>query len=258
MHNKMWNIFVGLCGLFTLAALAIPASAQEVKSKPPMYSYVAEWQIPRDKWPDMTKELASTDGAMEKALADGTLIGYGHDEAVVHSADGSTHDMWWSAKSMAGLLNVLQLVSGTGSNTGSTLSSATKHYDNIYVSRYYNYKPGSFKRAYSHVSVYKLKASAPDNALEQLSEHLIVPAMEKLIADGTIIEYEIDTQAIHSDDPNTFVLIYASPTPEGLDEVAAAIRELGKTHPLGGQAFGSMTEDSGHRDYLVQGDGAYK
>jgi hypothetical protein len=258
MHKKMWIIFTGLCGLMTVAALAASARAQEVKPKPPMYSYVAEWQVPRDKWPDIEKTSASLTGVLEKAAADGTLVGYGHDEAIVHSAEGSTHDNWWSAMSMAGLVKVLAQVRANTNTAGSAMSFATKHEDHIYVSRYYNKKPGAYKDAYTRVALYKFKESAPNDALDQLSQHLIVPAMEKLFADGTVLEYEVDTEAVHSDDPSMFALVFQTTTPEGLDKVQAAIQDTGKEHPLAIAAFGSQTEDSAHRDYLMKGDGAYK
>jgi hypothetical protein len=242
----------------TVVALASPARAQEVKPKPPMYSYVAEWQIPRDKWPDLEKASESLTSVLEKAKTDGTIVGYGNDEVVVHSADGSTHDNWWAAMSMGALVKVLDLVRSNATNTSSAMSVATKHYDHIYVSRYYNWKSGPYKSAYGHVSFYKFKESAPDDVLDQLSQHLIVPAMEKLLADGTILEYEVDTEAIHSDDPNYFALIYVTPTPEGLDKVQAAIQDTVKAHPLAGQAFGSVTDDASHRDYLLKSNGAYK
>lgn len=256
-----WNVktlFLGLCGLSTAAALAIPANAQEVKPKPPMYAYVAQWQVPRDKWPDMEKTSASLTSVLEKGTADGSLVGYGHDESLVHSADGATHDNWWMANSMAGLVKVLEQVRVNAGNTSSAMSLATKHWDNIYVTRYYNWKPGQYKGAYSHISLYTLKGNAPEDALDQLCQHLIVPLLEKLVADGTLLEYEVDTEAVHSGDPGTFALVYLTQSPEGLDKVQAAIRETTKAHPLAEQAFGSVTEDKGHRDYLMKGDGAYK
>ena len=256
MHRK-WTLFTGFCGLLTAGAVSLPANAQEVKPKAPMYAYVANWQVPRDKWPELAKSTASTAGVMEKALADGTLVGYGNDEALVHTSEGATHDTWWMASSFAGLIKVLNQVSGSTGNTSSPGAVATKHWDNIYVSRYYNWKPGAFKGAYSHVSLYKFKASAPDDALDQICQHLIVPVMEKLIADGSISEYEIDSEAIHSE-PGTFALVYLAPAPEGLDKVQAAIRDVEKAHPLAGQAFDSVTESSAHRDFLMKGDGSYK
>lgn len=255
MHRKL-TLFTGLCGLLTAAAVAIPANAQEVKPKTPMYAYVANWQIPRDKWADAAKSTASRMAMMDKALADGTLVGYGSDESLMHSADGATHDNWWMASSMAGLIKILDQTSAGGASSPAAVAS--KHWDNIYVTRYYNWKPGPYKGAYAHISLYKFKANAPDDALDQLCQHLIVPVMDKLVADGTLIEYEVDSEALHTENPGTFAMVYVSPTPEGLDKVNAAVRDVVKARPLAGQAFDSLTDDSGHRDFLMKGDGSYK
>jgi hypothetical protein len=103
-----------------------------------------------------------------------------------------------------------------------------------------------------------LKANASDDAMDQLCQNLIVPLMEKLVADGTVTEYEIDSEAIHTENPGSFALVYVTPTPEGLDKIQTAIRDLVKARPLAGQAFDSATDDSAHRDFLMKGDGVYK
>lgn len=259
MSRKLWTI-TGLCGLVLLTVCAAQGSAQmpEVKSKPAMLTYVANWQFPRSSWPDVEKAGAALDPVLQKAIADGTIVGYGTDRNLVHRPDAETHDDWWSSMSMAGLVKVLDQISASGAGTSSTMDSATKHWDDIYVSHYYNWKAGDYKGAYTHVSAYKLKADAPDNAIEMLSEHLIAPLLEQQLADGTILEYEIDTLAIHTQAPGTFWIVYLTPTPEGLDKVQAAIRESQKAHPLGIEAFGDMTDDSGHRDELLESQGTYK
>ena len=142
--------------------------------------------------------------------------------------------------------------------TSPAMAMPTKHWDSIYVSRYYNWKPGSWKNGYTEVSVYHLKAAAPDDAIDMLSKHLVVPLLEKLLADGTILEYEIDTAAIHTGAPGMFAIIIISPQPEGLDTVSAAIRGSQKDHPPGIEAFGYMEDYSTHRDELLKGDGIYK
>ena len=144
--------------------------------------------------------------------------------------------------SMAGVLNVLDQFYKSGSTTTPVLESATKHWDDIYVSRYYNWHSGSWKGVYTHGSSYKLKADAPDDAVETLSKNLLVPFLEKLLADGTIHEYEIDTEAIHTEAPGTFWIFYLAANAEGLDKVNAALRETLKANPLGGPAFGSMVD----------------
>jgi hypothetical protein len=85
-----------------------------------------------------------------------------------------------------------------------------------------------------------------------------VPLLEKQLAAGTIAEYEIDEQAIHTDAPGTFLIVYLATNAEGLDKVQAAVAEALKANPLGGSAFGSVTDTAGHRDELVRTTATYK
>ncbi|HVP54271.1 MAG TPA: hypothetical protein VMU45_04680 [Candidatus Eisenbacteria bacterium] len=253
---KVWRV---LCVLVVVAAWTLPLSAQsEVKEKPPMYSYVGNWAIPRAQWAEMDKTAAADDAILQKALASGGIIGYGDDIVLVHQSDGETHDDWWSSMSMAGLMNVLDQFYKSGNSTSPVLDSATKHWDQIFVSRYYNWKPGSWKGLYGHASMYRLKADAPDDAVAVLSKNLFVPFMEKLLAEGTIYEYEVDTEAIHTDNPNTFYLYYLCSSAESLDKVNAALQSWVKSNPLGGPTIGSMVDFTSHRDELLRANATFK
>lgn len=260
MSKRTFRIFVGLyvVALSVLCALPAIARAQEVKEKPPMYSYIANWQIPRAHWADMQKDADSTKSVLDKALADGTLVGYGNDENVVHEADGFTHDNWWSSKSMAGLMKVLDEISGSGGSATPVLETATKHWDEIEISRYYNWHPGSYKNGYVQVASYKLKADAPNTAVDTLVQNLVGPLLEKELSDGTITEWEIDEPAVHTAPPGTFAIVWVCPNADGIDKVNAAVRGAMKAQPLGGPAFGSMTDFTGHRDELERGNGTFK
>ena len=260
MNRKLWKVFAGLCAVAMSAVWALPACAQmaEVKEKPPMYSYVAYWNIPRAQWADMAKAGAANQKILDKAIANGTVVGYGNDENLIHQADGPTHDSWWSSTSMAGVLNVLDQFYSSGSATSPVLASATKHWDGLFVSRYYNWHSGSWKDLYTHGASYKLKADAPNDAVDTLSKGLIVPLMEKMLADGTIHEYEVDVEAIHTEAPGTFWIFYLAANAEGLDKVNTALRDTLKANPLDGPAFGSMTDFAEHRDYLVRTNATYK
>jgi hypothetical protein len=247
-------IFISFLGV---SRISVHGQTTEIKEKPRMYTYVANWSIPRAQWGEMEKTNATTQSVLEKDVADGTLVAFGHDENLVHQPDGSTHDTWWSSMSMAGLLKVLD--QAKAANVGTTvLSSATKHWDSVYVSRYYNWHPGTWKDVYTYGSVYKLKADAPDDAVDQLSKNLICPIMEKLLADGAIHEYEVDTQAVHTEAPGLFFIFYIAANAEGLDKVNAAIRDGLKANPLAGPGFGSMVDSSGHRDELAHTNATYK
>jgi hypothetical protein len=261
MRARFRTLMTGLFGLTTLllTLYAFPAAAQmqEVKEKPPMYSYIANWEVPRAHWADVDKATAPVNDALQKSFDDGTIVGYGKDVNLVHQPDTPTHDVWWSAMSMAGLIKTLDRIHAA-SNTNSDTLNDSKHWDQVLVSRYYNWKPGPYKDAYTELSVYKLKSDAPDDGLDNLAKHLVVPVLEKLLADGTLLEYEIDTMAIHTSAPGEFYIVTLTPTPEGLDTVHAAIVAAVKDHPLGIQAFDSETDGSAHRDGLAKSDGVYK
>lgn len=249
-----------VCGLVMVAAWAAPAPAQttEVKEKPPMYSYVGNWAIPRAQWAEMEKNTAGDAKLLDKALASGTLIGYGNDVNLVHQDGGMTHDDWWSSMSMAGLVNVLEQFYAVGGSVTPVLSSATKHADVMYVSHYYNWHPGTYKGVYTHVSTYKLKADAPDDAVELLSKSVLVPFFEKLLSSGVIHEYEVDELALHSETPGTFSVVYIVANADGLDKVDAALRDNVKSNQLIGPAFGGMIDFTVHRDYLARTNATYK
>jgi len=261
MNGKFWKVFAGLCTLAMSAVWAGQAGAQmssEVKEKPPIYTYVAQWDIPRAQWADMAKSYGSTQKLLDKAIADGTIVGYGNDATLVHQPDGATHDDWWSATSLAGVLNVLDQLEKSGDSTSSVLASATSHGDSIYISRYYNWHPGSWKGGYTYTAAYRLKPNAPDDAVETLSKNLIAPLLEKLLADGTLHEYEVDTQEVHTEAPGTFLIVYLAASADGLDKVNAALGEAIKSNPLSAPAFDSMVDMTAHRDDLVRTNATYK
>jgi hypothetical protein len=260
LNKNNWRFLSGLCAILMAFVWAAPARAQsaEVKDKPRLYTYEAFWVVPRSKWADFEKVNPAEQKVMDKAIASGMLVSYGSDTAVLHDADGPTHDSWWQSMSMAGTLAVLDDLEKLGGGSTPALNSATKHWDNLWVSRYYNWHAGSWQGAYSYAVIYTLKADAPDDAVDVLAKNMLVPLLEKLLADGTIVEFEIDEQAVHSDAPGLFVIDFITPTAEGLDKVNAAIRAAGKSSPLSGQALGSMVDFTKHRDSLTRTTATYK
>ena len=260
MRTRSATSLKHLFACLTVVLVFVPAFAQmsEVKEKPPMYTYVADWAVPRAQWNDMEKNAAANQPMMQKALASGAIVGYGSDADLIHQEDGFTHDTFWSAMSMAGVVNVLEQSYSTGAATAPALIAATKHADFLYVSRYYNWHSGSWKNVYTHESFYKLKADAPDDAVEMLSKAVIVPLMEKMLNEGAIHEYEVDQEAVHTGSPDSFVIIYIAANADGLDKVDAALRDMLKANPMAGPAFGSMVDFTAHRDFLARTTATYK
>jgi hypothetical protein len=259
--NKYLGQVLAVASILVLSAIySAPARAQgsEVKEKPPMYSYVGNWTIPRAQWGEMEKQTAASQKILEKALADGTVVGYGNDLNLIHQPDGETHDSWWSSMSQAGVLNVLDQIYKSGAATSSVFESATRHWDALYVSRYYNWHKGSWKDVYTRVAMYNLKPDAPPDAVDTLSKNLFVPLLEKLLADGAIHEYEVDTESIHTQSPAIVAIAVIVANAEGLDKFSAAVRETAKSNPMIGPALNSMIDFTPHRDFLFRTNATYK
>jgi hypothetical protein len=257
MYKKLCGVFVVLWGL-AMCTMCAWAQTQESKEKPRMYTYVAFWTLPRTQWAEFAKQSASQEKMMEKAMADGNVVGYGADQNLIHSVDGPTQDTWFSSMSEAGIFNFLDQVYKAGIPTSPVDVAATRHWDNLVVSRYYNWHSGSWKGVYTHVSMYQLKPDAPNDAADTISKSIFVPILEKLLADGTIHEYEVDTEAIHTQAPGSIWLAYIAANAEALDKVNDAVRDYAKASPLAGPALNSMIDFTPHRDYLARTDATYK
>jgi hypothetical protein len=253
MIDKAWSVFAGASALLMAAAWATPASAQSAKieAKPPMYTYVSNWAIPRAQWSELDKTLADTN----KVLAGSSLVGYGVDENLLHQAEGSTHEVWWSGMSMAAVMNVLEELHKI---PAPVLNKATKHWDGIYVSRFYNWHSGSAHGAYTQTTSYKLAATASDDAVQILSKDIFGPLFEKLVLDGTLIGYQVYVQAEHTEAPGTFWVALITAKAEGLDKVNALIGEVFDANPLIGPAFASEVDFPAHRDYLYRTEATFK
>jgi len=228
------------------------AQTAEVKEKPLLYKYVSYWTFPRAHWGDVDKDNATANQKiLAPALADGTLVGYGDDENLVHFAEGFTHANWWQASSRAGVMKVLAALHKGGGSSSPLLVSSTKHWDQVFVSRFYNWKAGSWKGAYGYRFAYNVKPGvAPRDVAEMLST-FYVPILEKQLADGIIVEYEIDSEYVHSaDSPGQVIVSLVAPSAEDLDKLAFPVSDNEGLMIEAAKASVITNRDSPHIEYL--------
>ncbi len=239
---------VVLCALALLAIGGDRASAQSSGAeKPVRYTYVSEWTVPRAMWADYLKGDAADIDMMKKSLADGSIVAFGAFVIVNHQEGAPTHGSWFSANSMAGILKVLETVRTAPGATAPALAAA-KHWDYILESRDYNHKSGTFTNGYLRVGTWKTKGDGERKVLRAT----MVPLLEKLMADGALQSYQIDTEAVHSSDPGLMYVAIVANGGEGLDKFEAGLDEMEKSNPGGYAGLGSTLDPAGHRDFLAR------
>jgi hypothetical protein len=260
MNSKPLRLLASLWLASALGLAAAPAGAQsaEVKDKPAIYTYVSNWVLPRSKWADMEKNNAGSQKALDADIAGGKLLAYGDEETLVHTEKGATHTGWWTGTSQAAVLGVLEEFYKSGSATNATFASATGHWDGLFQSRYYNLKSGTVKNGYDRCSYYKLKADAPQDAVDVLSKSVLVPFFEKLVSDGSVAAYQVATEVVHTQDASWFYVCAIMPNAQGLDKVNAALTADIGGNPLIGAVFGAWIDYSVHRDDLSRVTGVFK
>lgn len=244
--------FIGamcLLALFVLAA-NVPLAAQGMEQgKDPVYIYVAEWEVPRAQWGEMTKQNDAQRPVLDKLVADGTLIGYGQFSSMIHAEGSPTHGSWFSARSQGGLLKALEAFYARPDVTSPVLANS-KHWDYFLVTRHYNGHSGTFKGAYLVGGTWDVKPGQA-RAYTELIGKTIVPVMEQMLKDGLIHWYSVDWQNFHTDNPGRSSFVYVAANADAVDKVDKAIDAALEKHAGLGAAFGSLVDMASHRDFLL-------
>lgn len=250
--------FILVAGLAAsgLARIAV-AETPEAKEKPPLYTYVANWEYPRASWPQVEKGGDVTARTLAHRLDAGQLQGFGSDAAIIHTEHGMTHDTFFSGLSLAAVLGALDDLEKANA-APPVAATATRHWDSLYISRHYNWRAGTWKGAYARWSSYTLKPDAAPETVDLLARTFFVPMFEKLLAEGAIVEYEIDVETVHTQSMANFGLLFIAPTAEGLDKVNVALSEAGRATPLAGVTLGASVDSGLHRDELMRTTATYR
>jgi hypothetical protein len=250
--KKLWGAFSVLIVLAMAAVWAVPSGAQtaKIKEKPPMYSYIAVWNIPRTEWKARENQSAAARKILDRSISDGSISAYGFDE-------NPLHDTFWLTLSKAKMQSVLDQFKKAGITAVPSKAGAAAPPASILVSRYYNWHTGVWENAYVHVGIYKIKPDAPSDAVDTLSRNFFAPVLEKMLADNAIFEWETDTYADPKDSPGTFLIAYLSATAEGLEKANTVVQKTIKSRAPTGPAFDSLVDVSKSRDVVVRSYAAY-
>jgi hypothetical protein len=242
-------------GIVCLAVLALatawPARAQGPDGgKPVAYTYIAEWAVPRDQWRDYAKVTADERAMMDKLVADGTLTGYGDFSVLLHQEGHPTHGSWYSATSRAGLLKALEAIYTLPQVTFPVLG-ASKHWDYLVVSRMHAERSGKFQGGYLSGGGFDVKPGQ-EKTFNDLMKKTIEPIVAKLLAEGVVTSYSIDSEEFHSETPGRVTFVYTTTDAAGVDKVEDAIVSAFRNDPALESAAQASVDWKGHRDFLAR------
>jgi hypothetical protein len=245
-------------GLAAFAAVlpVAPASAQApAPAAAEPYTFVAEWQIPRQFWAAFPADFdKNTRPVLEKLAVDGTLSGWGVYESIVHTVDGYSHGIWWTGSSYAALEKARRLLLPSAAASQS-LMGATGHRDFLLRSIVYAAKAASGE-GYLTVSSYVLKAGKA-REWKELWDKNNKPVFDDLLAKGSLLAYSVDVEDVHTSNSLARMVVTVSPSAEADDAYGVAFDAAdAKLTPQERQTRALMTdatlEPGAHRDMYAR------
>jgi hypothetical protein len=240
---------VGFLPIFTVAAgMSFQAQTGD-QSKPPAYTYLSEWAVPRAQWAEMVKLDDQDKPLMDKLIGDGTLTGYGAFTNLIHQEGEPTHGTWFTATSEGNLLKALEAVYAQPGSTTAPVQAAAKHWDYVLVSRVYNQRPGKSDGGYLAGDTWDVKPGEM-RAYNDLVKSALVPVFDKLVADGVVISYGMDTEDFHTQKLGRVTFYFTTADASAFDKANKAFDETFEKSPALGSALQSMVDRQGHRDFL--------
>jgi len=246
--RTLWS--VGLMIVCLAVSAGIPSHAQSSTAKPTVYTYVSQWAVPRAQWPDMVKLEEADKPVLDKLVADGTLVGYGAYSNIIHQEGEPTHGSWFTATSEGKLLKALEALYAHPGLTDAPVQGASRHWDLMLTGDMYGYKPGTSTGGYLTWSTWQVKPGQMQ-AYVELTKKTIVPVLEKLLADGTILSYGELREDYHQGKLGVVYDYMTAADTASFDKANKAFEDLFGGNPALNDAFQAVTERDGHRDFLT-------
>lgn len=230
----------------------VPSFASAQPPEQPIYTFVAEWNVPRAQWAEFSSFWEkNSKPVLDRMVADGTLIEWGRTATLVHTQEGATHSSWWSATTIAGTQQVLAELLKL---QPSAPVAGARHRDYLLRSLVYRMRPGSPSAGYLLLS-YTQVQPGKGREWRELWDKYMKPTYEQLLADGTIAGYGVDVEHVHTRSTGGRYLWVFAPNAEALDKLETAFAAArGNFSPEAsrgiGAAFAEVTVADAHRDSL--------
>ena len=234
--------------------LLLPVAAQ-APPEPPSYTFVAEWNVPRAQWAEVTANFEKNSRpVLDRLMAAGTLTGWGSFASAVHSVDGPTHGTWFSASSVANIQKAFDELVRAPVNPAMESARHWDYYLRSITSKSKSVSAGS--SGYLWVSSTKVQPGK-GGEWRDLWEKYGKPVFDELLANGTITSYSVDAEYVHTDDPGWRHIVYTAPSADAIDKFGAATQAANQKRTAEerraiGDSFAAVTVAGTHRDFFAR------
>jgi hypothetical protein len=235
------------------AAMILPAVAS-AQAEPPMYTFVAEWAVPRDKWDDFNAGWEkNSKPILERMSANGTLVGWGAFNAVIHLDGEITHGTWFAANSIGAIERVREELI---KQPNPAMASTTKHRDYLLRSIARGGRTAGPASGYLWVSSSVVQPGKGQDWRAHWDKYSKA-VYDQLVKDGTITWYTVDAEQVHTEASGLRFVVYVTPNADGVDKVNAAFAAANQKRSEEerraiGSALGDMTVAGAHRDFFAK------
>lgn len=240
---------------FLLAALSLPA--QQYKS----LTMVATFKVAPDKEEAFVERGKAFVPVLDKLLESGVVTAYGIDVDMLHVPGENNIAFWSDVPDFASLAKANQAIDGFMKANPAvmqdlqSMSDMSTHRDFIVRNWEENHRavPAGAKPI-GDLDVVQVKPERMEEYLELFRKY-DKPILDKLVADGVIYGYEIETEAVHTLKPGFVWEIVDMPDLGAKDKVRAAWGEAMKKIPeaertMLEKTYFEMVDYSTHRDSL--------
>ncbi|MGC4055862.1 MAG: hypothetical protein QM757_44185 [Paludibaculum sp.] len=243
-----------------LMAAVCPLLAQESTT----YTSVALFKVKPEAtgaFVDNMKKFIAPVGA--KLLKEGTILGYGLDIDVFHQPGSTNADIWMEVPSFAAFGKAEEAIHAAMKASPQLTASVwaatdTNAHQDLMVRHVFSNMKKAPAGVLPYTNFYSLRLKpGKTQEFSEVFEKYMKPGYDKLVADGTIFGYSVDTEIIHTD-MSAFVWILAvMPDLATKDKMLAATRETNRARSAEerkamSEALDAITVPGSHRDSISQ------
>lgn len=254
MSRRIYLLVALLC--LPLLAPSFATAQQEE----PVFTRVGLWRVPRAQWDAWVEAFnQNTRPVLERLLAEGKITAWGNTDAVIHGEEGWTHKNWVQAPSIAGVESFVDALRAVARalppaerqrRQAEFAARIEKHRDYLLRSLIHRGRAASTTSGYLRVRYVQMK---PGKGREWygLWEKYFKPTYDELLANGTILMYEVQHEQVHTQNPRGRWIVYVAPSLEAVDKVRAAFAAVfQKEAPAMFAALNEVSVRSAHRGFF--------